>query len=138
MSIIPIIFFALLFGFGSIFSSTGEATVTQEATPMPPSASSLLPSDGAHALFTTREELPGCDSWQCLQHAVDQGSSAELVRIRTTFEGDRIRTYYRVTPAGRYEIFTDNSQDAYLGNGPAWTYDVCALPDDLRQGCPGS
>ena len=138
MAIIPIIFFALLFGFGSIFSSTGEATVTQQATPVSPSEVTL-PSDGAHALFTTRDALPSCDSWSCLQDAADQGGNgAELVRTSTTSEGDPIRTYYRVKPGGEYEIFTDRSQDKNLGNGPAWSYEVCAVPEDVSHGCTGS
>lgn len=135
MAIIPIIFFALLFGVGSFFGPT-ESSFSTEVTPAIPS-SAEAPSKAAHSMFQYREPLPPCDSWQCLQDAVEQQGPAELVRTETTTEGDPVTTYYRVQPWGELEVFTDNSQDKFRGD-PAWTYDVCSVPDDLRQGCPGS
>ncbi len=143
MAIIPIIFFALLFGLRSGFG--GGGTVTQEAVPEPSAAvSAASPASGSdlrlppklvRAMFDNRETLPTCTSWQCLQGAADQ-EGAELVRTETTDEGAPVTRYFRVEPGGQYEIFTDNSQDSFRGD-PAWTYDVCAVPAEVREGCPG-
>lgn len=147
MSIIPVIFFALFFGLGSIFSATGETTVPQEASPpvaasaspvVPGTAGSAsMPSTMVKSMFDFREALPSCTTWQCLQKAAEQNiDGAELVRVQTTDEGDPIRTYQRVSH-GAMEIYTDNSQDSFRGD-PAWTFQACLIPDDVRQGCAGS
>lgn len=152
MAIIPIIFLALVFGFGS-FLGGSSSTVTEEAVPEPSAAASpvspssvQLPPKLVRSMFKAREELRSCgtltsdsrgeDAWACLQDAADAGEGAELVRRATTDEGDPITSYYRVS-YGELEIFTDNSLDAFRGD-PAWTYDVCQVPDDVRSLCPGS
>jgi hypothetical protein len=158
MSIIPIIFFALVFGFGSFFGSS-DSSMTQEATPelSAPSASAAavpgttggisLPPKVVKSMFANRAPLPTCGTiagndrgealWQCLQNAADQqGNGGELVRIGTTSEGDPITTYLRVS-YGAMEIYTDNSQDR-LHSEPAWTFQTCPIPDDVRSECTGS
>jgi hypothetical protein len=146
MSIIPIIFLALLFGLGPLFGTGGS--VTREAVPEPSAAASpVSPAYGSdltlspklvRAMFENRQVLPTCESWDCLQDAAgQQGNGAELALTVTTVEGDPITTYFRVKPGGEYEIFTDNTQDAFRGD-PAWTYDVCPIPADVRAGCTGS
>jgi hypothetical protein len=143
MSIIPIIFLVLLFGFGTLGST--ESTFESSVEPAPPAASPASPGYESdltfspklvRAMFDNRETLPACETWECLEGSVD-GNGAELVQVATTVEGDPITTYYRVKPGGEYEIFTDNSQDSFRGD-PAWVYDVCPVPADVRAGCIGS
>ena len=157
MSIIPVIFFALVFGLGSVFSATGE-TVTQEAEPPAVSASPVVPGTPGTAssaqmpaklvrsMFKYREPLPSCgtiardsrgsEAWSCLQDAADSGTGAEMTQEFQTREGAPIRVYLRVSH-GEMEIFTDNSEDSLRGY-PAWTYEACLVPDDVRQECTGS
>lgn len=155
MSIIPIIFFALVFGLGGLFSSTSEVSVTEEATPElsapSPSADAIPGTNGeatmVKSMFDNRSPLPSCGTiegddrgeaaWQCLQDAADQqGNGAELVRIGITDEGDPIRTYIRVS-YGAMEIYTDNSEDKFRGD-PAWTFQACSIPADVRSECTDS
>lgn len=159
MSIIPIIFFALVFGLGGLFSSTSEVSVTQEATPElsapSPSAAAIpgtngeatMPPKMVRAMFDHRAQLPSCGTiegddrgeaaWQCLQDAADlQSRGGELVRVGMTDEGDPITTYIRVS-YGAMEIYTDNSQDKFRGD-PAWTFQACGIPADVRSECTGS
>jgi hypothetical protein len=158
MAIIPIIFFALVFGLGSFFGSS-DSSMTQEATPelsAPPASSASVPgTSGGIALppkvvksmFDSRAPLPTCGTiagddrgealWQCLQDAADeQADGGELVRIGTTPEGDQVTTYLRVS-YGAMEIYTDNSQDRRRSE-PAWTFQTCPVPDDVRSECTGS
>jgi hypothetical protein len=156
MSIIPIIFFALVFGLGSFFGSS-DSSMTQEASPelSAPAASAVpgtiggisLPPKVVKSMFENRSQLPTCGTiagndrgqglWQCLQDAADQqGNGGELVRIGTTPQGDRVTTYLRVS-YGAMEIYTDNSQDR-LRSEPAWTFETCPVPDDVRSVCTGS
>ena len=156
MSIIPVLFFALIALFG--LGGTTTSSFSEEVTPAPPvaaSASPVVPGTAASAqmpaklvrsMFKYREELPSCgtieldsrgpDAWSCLQDAADSGTGAELTHELQTPEGDPIRVYLRVSH-GQLEIFTDNSQDQVSGD-PAWTYQSCLIPDDVRQECAGS
>ena len=156
MPIIPIIFFAIigLFGLG-----LGGTSVTQEATPelsAPTPSEALVPGTTGEApmspkmvrsMFEHRNVLPSCgtidaddrgeSAWECLQAAADEiGPGAELARTGITDEGDPITTYLRVS-FGAMEIYTDNSQDRFRGD-PAWTFQICQVPDDVRAECTGS
>jgi hypothetical protein len=41
-------------------------------------------------------------------------------------------------PADEVQQMFDDRKDAYLGNGPAWSYETCPIPTDVRQGCSAS
>lgn len=158
MAIIPIIFFALVFGLGSFFGPT-ESSFETSVEPAPPAAASAspvtpgtasqvqLPAKLVKQMFDNRQPLAPCgtiqgddrgqQAWTCLQNASDPNAQgAELVRVATTTEGDPITMYYRVAH-GALEIFTDNSQDRFRGD-PAWTFETCMVPDDVRSLCTGS
>ncbi|WP_456826845.1 hypothetical protein [Cellulomonas sp. P5_E12] len=97
--------------------------------------------------FASRAALPSCgeleiaqgetipaEAWQCLDEA-DARAGAELVVTSPTTEGDPITTYFRVGPGiDGLEVFTDSSQDAFGGDGPAWTHQVC--PDTVTSADP--
>ncbi|MGW1550661.1 hypothetical protein ACWCQX_28400, partial [Streptomyces sp. NPDC002346] len=52
-----------------------------------------------------------CREIVCLQRALKNGESAELKATYPTVEGDPIREYYRLTPQGRLEVYTDSTDD---------------------------
>ncbi len=67
---------------------------------------------------------------RCLQGALDSGKAAEL-RVALTIEGDPITRYFRVTSAGRFEIYTDATHDTY-GSG-RWEYQDCGQRESLAR-----
>lgn len=146
MAIIPIIFFALVFGLGGLFSSSSSEAYSSElsitpdsaaASPVTPGTASQvqLPAKLVKQMFGNREPLPTCQTWRCLDDSVD-GNGGELVQRGRSREGDPVTSYFRVT-GGTLVVYTDNHLDPLSGD-PAWTYEVCPLPDDLHQGCSGS
>ena len=97
----------------------------------PPAAGDV---DGsAPAAFADRDALPACtpvtlgqgeeipaDALACLEEAGAEG--AELALTRPTTEGDPVTEYFRVLPAGGWEIYTDMTRDAF---GGGWWLAVC-------------
>jgi hypothetical protein len=87
----------------------------------------------APAEFTKRERLPSCGR-VVLQPAqltpasaiscIDEASSAELVVMRPTTEGDPIVEYYRKVPGvAGLELFIDATRDSY--GVRQWTFAAC-------------
>ncbi|MFD5032092.1 hypothetical protein ACFWM0_17000 [Streptomyces sp. NPDC058405] len=67
----------------------------------------------------------------CLQRALKSGESAELKVTRPTVEGDPIREYYRLTPQGGLEVYTDSTDDRY--SDQKWSFDECYAPEWLAE-----
>ena len=82
--------------------------------------------------------------YDCLESARDAGEGAELQVDQVTVEGDPVTSWYRVTPEGRLEVYTDATADAF-GSGrweyaPSAAFDRAAAADaapDLPLGPPG-
>lgn len=62
----------------------------------------------------------------CLRRAHDRDEAAELKVTAPTVEGDPIREYYRVTPHGALEIYTDTTDDRWSDR--TWQYFACEHP----------
>lgn len=58
-------------------------------------------------------EVDGRDEVSCLERALESGTGAELTIRYPTVEGDPVTEYYRVTPSGSTEVYTDATQDAF-------------------------
>ncbi|MEU7112324.1 hypothetical protein [Streptomyces sp. NPDC046182] len=67
----------------------------------------------------------------CLQRALKNGESAELKVTYPTVEGDPIREYYRLTPQGRLEVYTDSTDDSY--SDQKWSFAECYTPEWLAE-----
>ncbi|MFB7356184.1 hypothetical protein [Streptomyces gardneri] len=67
----------------------------------------------------------------CLQRALKNGESAELKVSYPTVEGDPIREYYRLTPQGRLEVYTDSTDDHY--SDQKWSFTECYTPEWLAE-----
>ncbi|MFJ5834835.1 hypothetical protein [Streptomyces sp. NPDC093089] len=67
----------------------------------------------------------------CLQQALKKGESAELKATYPTVEGDPIREYYRLTPQGRLEVYTDSTDDHY--SDQRWSFAECYAPEWLAE-----
>ncbi len=67
----------------------------------------------------------------CLQRALENGESAELKVTYPTVEGDPIREYYRLTPQGRLEVYTDSTDDHY--SDQKWSFAECYTPEWLAE-----
>ncbi|MGW9023730.1 hypothetical protein ACWGQ5_05725 [Streptomyces sp. NPDC055722] len=65
----------------------------------------------------------------CLRRALKSGDSAELKVTYPTVEGDPIREYYRLTPQGRLEVYTDSTDDRY--SDQKWSFAKCYTPEWL-------
>ncbi|WP_202277470.1 hypothetical protein [Streptomyces sp. M2CJ-2] len=65
----------------------------------------------------------------CLRRALKSGESAELKVTHPTVEGDPIREYYRLTPQGRLEVYTDSTEDRYSDR--KWSFAECYTPEWL-------
>ncbi|MER7810776.1 hypothetical protein [Streptomyces sp900116325] len=63
----------------------------------------------------------------CLQRALKSGGSAELKVTYPTVEGDPIREYYRLTPQGRLEVYTDSTDDR--NSDQKWSFAECYTPE---------
>jgi hypothetical protein len=59
------------------------------------------------------------------------GRGAELSVTYPTVEGDPITDYYRVTPEGHFEVYSDGTEDRY-GDG-RWSYTDCGRREALRE-----
>jgi hypothetical protein len=46
-------------------------------------------------------------------------------------EGDRIREYYRLTPQGSLEVYTDSTDDHY--SDQTWSFAECYAPEWLAE-----
>jgi hypothetical protein len=102
-------------------------------------------ADPVYRQWETRRPLPSCGTVQlrqgeslgshgkkgieCLRAGRDSGRGGEL-RIRyPTVEGDPITEYYRVTPKGTTEVYTDATNDP---NGDQrWHYGRCDRPKSV-------
>ncbi|MEU1924206.1 hypothetical protein AB0H23_26660 [Streptomyces albogriseolus] len=67
----------------------------------------------------------------CLRRALKSGESAELKITYPTVEGDPIREYYRLTPQGRLEVYTDSTDDRY--SDQKWSFAECYTPEWLAE-----
>lgn len=67
----------------------------------------------------------------CLRRALESGESAELMATYPTVEGDPIREYYRLTPQGRLEVYTDSTDDRYSDR--KWSFAECYTPEWLAE-----
>ncbi|MFE5593656.1 hypothetical protein [Streptomyces sp. NPDC056549] len=67
----------------------------------------------------------------CLQRALKNGESAELKVTYPTVEGDPIHEYYRLTPQGRLELYTDSTEDHY--SDQKWSFAECYTPEWLPE-----
>ncbi|MGW4825222.1 hypothetical protein ACWEP4_41600 [Streptomyces sp. NPDC004227] len=65
----------------------------------------------------------------CLRGALKSGESAELKVTHPTVEGDPIREYYRLTPQGRLEVYTDSTDDHFSDR--KWSFAECYTPEWL-------
>ncbi|WP_162625093.1 hypothetical protein [Streptomyces cadmiisoli] len=63
----------------------------------------------------------------CLRQALKSSESAELKVTYPTVEGDAIREYYRMTPQGRLEVYTDSTEDRY--SDQKWSFAECYTPE---------
>jgi hypothetical protein len=62
----------------------------------------------------------------CLERALKSGESAELKVTFPTIEGDPVREYYRVTPQGGLEVYTDSTDDSF--SDQKWSFAECYSP----------
>lgn len=99
-------------------------------------------SDPVEEHWTSRESLTSCGSLQlqqgeqlrvdgkegvaCLERAMDSGRGAELAVRYPTVEGDPVTEYYRVTPDGSTEVYTDSTLDAF--SDQKWSFATCDAP----------
>jgi hypothetical protein len=107
-------------------------------------------SDPVHDRWSSRETLPSCgtvvlnqgdsleqpdtDGVACLNAALGSRHGAELKVTYTTTEGNPITGYYRVTPDGIFEIYTDSTHDNY--GDQRWGYEECGARQSLTSlGC---
>ncbi|WP_443295584.1 hypothetical protein [Streptomyces sp. GDS52] len=67
----------------------------------------------------------------CLRRALKSGESAELKVTHPTVEGDPIREYYRLTPQGGLEVYTDSTDDRYSDR--KWSFAECHTPEWLAE-----
>ncbi|MBT2511573.1 hypothetical protein J7I98_38490 [Streptomyces sp. ISL-98] len=67
----------------------------------------------------------------CLRRALKSGESAELKVTYPTVEGDLIREYYRLTPQGRLEVYTNSTDDRY--SDQKWSFAECYTPEWLAE-----
>ncbi|MER5686162.1 hypothetical protein [Streptomyces sp. NPDC002205] len=67
----------------------------------------------------------------CLRRALESGQSAELKVTYPTVEGDPIREYYRLTPQGRLEVYTDSTDDG--NSDQKWSFAECYTPEWLAE-----
>ncbi|MFD7961689.1 hypothetical protein ACFV5J_12905 [Streptomyces zaomyceticus] len=67
----------------------------------------------------------------CLQRALKNGESAELKVTYPTVEGDPIHEFYRLTPQGRLEVYTDSTEDRY--SDQKWSFTECYTPEWLAE-----
>jgi hypothetical protein len=99
-------------------------------------------SDPVEEQWASRESLPSCGSLRlrqgeqlkvdgktevaCLGRAIESGRGAELTVRYPTTEGDPITDYYRVTPDGSTEVYTDSTEDAF--SDQKWSFATCERP----------
>ncbi|MFF7772992.1 hypothetical protein ACFZCG_01075 [Streptomyces tanashiensis] len=67
----------------------------------------------------------------CLRRALKNGEGAELKVTHPTVEGDPIREYYRLTPQGRLEVYTDSTDDHF--SDQKWSFAECYTPEWLAE-----
>jgi hypothetical protein len=98
--------------------------------------------DPIHSHWEGRTKLPSCgvvtlsaveglqeagrDGVECLRQGMRSGAGGELTVRSPTTEGDSVVEYYRVTPTGSTEIYTDSTHDPNSNEG--WSYGECDEP----------
>lgn len=86
-----------------------------------------LPSCGSLRLLQGEElKVDGKTELACLGRAIESGNGAELTVQYPTTEGDPITDYYRVTPEGSTEVYTDSTEDAFSDQN--WSFAPCLRP----------
>ena len=141
-------------GFGGVAQSTAA---TESAVPAPTSLQAAAePSASVEQRFAEREMLPPCgmvdvthhspgttgtklspphQAWRCLHDAVGFGG-AELVTLDLRRNGSARHTFYRATPDGRLEIWTQRTRSTPGRLASRWAYEECTPSEDLqRQPC---
>ena len=75
------------------------------------------------------EEMPkqAVQEIACLRRALKSGESAELKVTQPTVEGDPYREYYRLTPQGGLEVYTDSTDDH--NSDQKWSFAKCYTPE---------
>jgi len=58
---------------------------------------------------------------------------AELVTLDLRPNGSTVHTFYRATPDGRLEIWTQTTRNAPGRMSSRWAYTDCVPTDDLRR-----
>ncbi|WP_151773686.1 hypothetical protein [Streptomyces abyssomicinicus] len=82
-----------------------------------------------------RMETHAAREIDCLRRAVEETATAELAVTFPTVEGDPIREYYRLTPQGRLEVYTDSTDDPHSDR--TWSFSACHAPEWLPEiSCP--
>ncbi|RYP88576.1 hypothetical protein EKO23_01400 [Nocardioides guangzhouensis] len=74
-------------------------------------------------------ESRGTEQVQCLRVALDSGRGGELRIEYPTAEGDPVTEYYRVTPEGTTEVYTDATKDT--NSDQRWSYGECDRPTSV-------
>jgi len=90
-----------------------------------PSCGSVVLSQGEVLESDAMAELA------CLRRGLESGSGAELKVQYPTVEGDPIRAYYRVTPAGTTELYEDSTEDAW--GSREWSFSECDAPASILE-----
>jgi hypothetical protein len=68
-------------------------------------------------------EESGAQGLSCLRTAARSGSGGELKVTYPTVEGDPIVEYFRVTLAGKLEVYSDSTKDTF--GSQVWGYRTC-------------
>jgi hypothetical protein len=76
-------------------------------------------------------ETDGQKEVACMRRAREMRKGAELKVTFRTVEGDPVREYYRVTPQGKLEIYTDATDDHFSGKD--WDFVECDAPTPLAK-----
>lgn len=125
-----------------------SASATASAPSGPAPTPSWVSAQRAYQRWLAREPLPSCGEHSvgfagtdpvaplraCLQQAWSSRSGAEATVEHMTVEGDPIRTYIRVTPERRVEVYEDSTEDGF--GSKEWRYVECGdLREALSRGC---
>lgn len=90
-----------------------------------PSCGEVQLDQGDRLAVRGRQEI------DCLRKALDAGQGAEMSVSSLTIEGDPIREYYRLTPAGVLEVYVDSTDDQF--SDQKWSMDDCHTPKWLPE-----
>jgi hypothetical protein len=74
---------------------------------------------------------PVKEQWESRDSARESGRGAELKVQHYTIEGDSVTSYWRVTPDGSTEVYTDRTEDAF--SDQEWNFVVCDDPEPVPE-----